>query len=68
MATPAANAADGGETPEIDEFRPRRVLYSFGTPWPEFNAGLSYTDTFRCAGPPSSVAPSPSLSLSLVWY
>ncbi|KAF0899896.1 hypothetical protein E2562_025136 [Oryza meyeriana var. granulata] len=26
-----------------------RALYSFGRPWPEFNEGISYTDTFRCA-------------------
>ncbi|KAK3151295.1 hypothetical protein QOZ80_3AG0244080 [Eleusine coracana subsp. coracana] len=45
----AAAVAAGGETPEVDEAAPPRALYSFGTPWPELNAGLSYTDTFRCS-------------------
>uniref|UniRef100_A0A0D9VST3 Pseudouridine synthase RsuA/RluA-like domain-containing protein n=1 Tax=Leersia perrieri TaxID=77586 RepID=A0A0D9VST3_9ORYZ len=47
--TTAAAAAAAGEIP-TEEARPPRALYSFGRPWPEFNEGISYTDTFRCAG------------------
>ncbi|XP_044981909.1 RNA pseudouridine synthase 5 [Hordeum vulgare subsp. vulgare] len=39
----AAAAAAAGETP------PPPANYFFGRPWPDLNAGLSYTDTFRGA-------------------
>jgi len=52
-------SAAEGETPVADGAPPPGVLYSFGTPWPELNQGLSYRDTFRCAG-------FSSLSFSLV--
>ncbi|KAG2541567.1 hypothetical protein PVAP13_9NG687000 [Panicum virgatum] len=42
-------SAAEGETPVADGAPPPGVLYSFGTPWPELNQGLSYRDTFRCA-------------------
>jgi hypothetical protein len=42
-------AAAAGEIPAEDA-PPPGALYSFGTPWPEFNEGISYIDTFRCAG------------------
>ncbi|KAG0551573.1 hypothetical protein BDA96_01G435100 [Sorghum bicolor] len=42
-------AAAAGETPVGDGAPPSGALYSFGTPWPELNQGLTYTDTFRCA-------------------
>lgn len=45
-------AAAAGETPAGDGAPPPGVLYSFGTPWPELNQGLTYTDTFRCSGSP----------------
>ncbi|CAN6320389.1 unnamed protein product [Urochloa humidicola] len=41
-------AAEGG-TQVDDGAPPPGALYSFGTPWPELNQGLSYRDTFRCA-------------------
>ncbi|WVZ56572.1 hypothetical protein U9M48_007079 [Paspalum notatum var. saurae] len=41
-------AAATGEAPVDDGAPPLGVLYSFGTPWADFNQGLSYTDTFRC--------------------
>ncbi|KAF0928572.1 hypothetical protein E2562_006018, partial [Oryza meyeriana var. granulata] len=40
--------ATTGEIP-VEESPPPWALYSFGRPWPEFNEGISYTDTFRCA-------------------
>ncbi|KAL6901880.1 hypothetical protein ACP4OV_004756 [Aristida adscensionis] len=46
----AAAAAVAGEAPMVEEAPPLGALYSFGRPWPELNEGLSYTDTFRCAG------------------
>ncbi|PUZ41553.1 hypothetical protein GQ55_9G514400 [Panicum hallii var. hallii] len=42
-------SAAEGETPVADGAPPPEALYSFGTPWPELNQGLSYSDTFRCA-------------------
>ncbi|KAF0897322.1 hypothetical protein E2562_035630 [Oryza meyeriana var. granulata] len=39
--------ATAGEIP-VEESLPPRALYLFGRPWPEFNEGISYTDTFRC--------------------
>ena len=56
---PNVMSAAEGETPVADGAPPPGVLYSFGTPWPELNQGLSYRDTFRCAG-------FSSLSFSLV--
>ncbi|XP_040377979.1 RNA pseudouridine synthase 5 isoform X2 [Oryza brachyantha] len=41
-------AATTGEIP-AEEAPPPRAPCSFGRPWPEFNEGISYTDTFRCA-------------------
>lgn len=46
--TAAAAPAAAGEIPAEDA-PPPGALYSFGTPWPEFNEGISYIDTFRCA-------------------
>jgi hypothetical protein len=51
-------AAAAGETPVGDGAPPSGALYSFGTPWPELNQGLTYTDTFRCAGSPPYLLPS----------
>lgn len=45
-------AAAAAETQMGDGAPPPGALYSFGTPWPELNQGLTYTDTFRCAGSP----------------
>ncbi|ONL96871.1 RNA pseudouridine synthase 5 [Zea mays] len=42
-------AAAAAETQMGDGAPPPGALYSFGTPWPELNQGLTYTDTFRCA-------------------
>uniref|UniRef100_A0A0E0KCB8 Pseudouridine synthase RsuA/RluA-like domain-containing protein n=1 Tax=Oryza punctata TaxID=4537 RepID=A0A0E0KCB8_ORYPU len=44
-----ASASASGDIPAEDA-PPTGALYSFGTPWPEFNEGISYTDTFRCTG------------------
>jgi hypothetical protein len=49
---PGAMAAAAAETQMGDGAPPPGALYSFGTPWPELNQGLTYTDTFRCAGLP----------------
>jgi hypothetical protein len=48
--------ADAGETSLS------QANYSFGRPWPELNEGLSYTDTFRCAGQPPDPSLPPPLS------
>lgn len=42
----AMTAATG--VPVNDGAPPPAALYSFGTPWPDLNQGLSYSDTFRC--------------------
>jgi len=55
---PSAMAAAAGETPVGDGAPPPGALYSFGTLWPELNQGLTYTDTFRCAGSPPYLLPS----------